>query len=71
MLPKPHLWDLRNDRWQPLLLRNPWADYPLPDKLLPVAGYTSTDKGEFMMTPGTKLADILGLLARWPPEDIG
>ncbi|RWC37467.1 MAG: hypothetical protein EOS28_32575, partial [Mesorhizobium sp.] len=28
LLPKPHLWDLRTDRWQPLLLKNPWATHP-------------------------------------------
>jgi hypothetical protein len=29
LLPRPHLWDLRMDRWQPLILRNPWATHPL------------------------------------------
>lgn len=31
VLPKPHLWHLRNERWQHLLLRNPRVDHPLPD----------------------------------------
>ena len=26
LLPKPHLWDLREARWQPLHLQNPWAE---------------------------------------------
>ena len=26
ILPKPHLWDLRDERWQPILLRNPWPN---------------------------------------------
>jgi hypothetical protein len=38
ILPKPHLWDLRDERWQPILLRNPWAERPLPDDLLPLPG---------------------------------
>jgi hypothetical protein len=70
VLPKPHLWDLRNDRWQPLLQRNPWADYPLPDELLPLPGYTLNDKGGFGITQGTKLADLLGLPAIWPPAEV-
>jgi hypothetical protein len=40
LLPKPHLWDLRNDRWQPLLICNPWADHPLPDDFLALPGYS-------------------------------
>jgi hypothetical protein len=40
ILPKPHLWDLRDERWQPILLRNPWAERPLPDDLLPLPGHS-------------------------------
>jgi hypothetical protein len=69
ILPKPHLWDLRDDRWQPLLLRNPWAEYPLPDALLPLSGYSLTAKNEFVPTQGSSLADILGLPQVWPPEE--
>jgi hypothetical protein len=35
----PHLWDLRNERWQPKLIKNPWANHPIPDELLPLPGY--------------------------------
>jgi hypothetical protein len=68
LLPRPHVWDLRSDRWQPLLLRNPWADHPLPDSFLPLPGYSLNAEGEFSPTPGTCLADILGLPPVWPPE---
>jgi hypothetical protein len=68
LLPRPHLCDLRSDRWQPLLLRNPWADRPLPDGFLPLPGYSLNVEGEFSPKPGTHLADILGLPPVWPPE---
>jgi hypothetical protein len=67
ILPKPHLWDLRNERWQPLLLRNPWALRPLPDDFLPLPSFEhKTD--QIALKAGTKLADILGLPTPWPPE---
>jgi hypothetical protein len=68
LLPKPHLWDLRNERWQPLLLRNPWADLPLPDDFLALPGY-SVDGCEIAKTAGTSLADILKLPEIWPPAE--
>jgi hypothetical protein len=69
LLPKPHLWDLRSDRWQPLLLRNPWADHPLPNDFLPLPGFSFNEEGEFSPTPGRAFADILGLPPIWPPEE--
>ena len=70
LLPKPHLWDLRNDRWQPLLLKNPSATHALPDGLLPLPGYQFVPaKDEFERVEGTRLADILGLPEPWPPEE--
>lgn len=67
VLPKPHLWDLRNERWQPILLHNPWAERPLPDDLLPLPGF-EYKLDHFAPKDGTKLADLLGLPAAWPPE---
>jgi hypothetical protein len=67
ILPKPHLWDLRNERWQPILLRNPWAERQLPDDLLPLPGF-DYNPDHFAPKDGTKLADMLGLPAAWPPE---
>jgi hypothetical protein len=68
LLPKPHLWDLREDRWQPLHLRNPWAERPLPSELLPLPGFTVGADGSIKAADGTRLADILGLPAEWPPS---
>lgn len=70
LMPKPHLWDLRTDRWQPLLLKNPWATHKLPDGFLPLPGYDySPEKDEFTKVEGKRLADILVLPAVWPPDD--
>ena len=68
VLPKPHLWDLRNERWQPILLRNPWAERPLPDNFLRLPGFEYV-ADQFSPTAGTMLADILGLPIPWPPEE--
>jgi hypothetical protein len=69
LLPKPHLWDLREDRWQPLHLRNPWAERPLPAELLPLPGFTIALDGKIAPADGTRLADILELPAEWPPQE--
>lgn len=69
LLPKPHLWDLRNDRWLPLMLRNHWAEHPVPEDLLALPGYRLNDKDSFEPTKGTQLADILELPKIWPPEE--
>jgi hypothetical protein len=66
ILPKPHLWELRNERWQPILLCNPWAERPLPDDLLPLPGF-EYKLDHFAPKDGTKLADMLGLPSAWPP----
>lgn len=67
LLPKPHLWDLREDRWQPVLVRNPWAERPLPADFLPLPGFKHVKDAEFTPTDGKALADMLGLPAVWPP----
>jgi hypothetical protein len=68
LLPRPHLWDLRNERWQPLLLRNPWSEHPHPEAVLPLPSYRLTKQYEFEELGGTMLADILGLPEAWPPK---
>jgi hypothetical protein len=65
----PHLWDLRNERWQPKLIKNPWANHPIPDELLPLPGYKLNDENEFESTTGTTFADILGLPEVWSPKE--
>jgi hypothetical protein len=67
VLPRPHLWDLRDERWQPLLVRNPWAERPLPDDFLPLPGFKHVKDAQYAPTEGKALADILVLPTRWPP----
>jgi hypothetical protein len=70
LMPKPHLWDLRNDRWQPLLLKNPWASHEFPDDVLPLPGCQYlTEKDEVATVEGKRFADFLGLPAVWPPYE--
>jgi hypothetical protein len=69
LLPRPHLWDLRSDRWQPLIVRHPWATHMLPDDVLPLPGHKLNEDGEFSPVEGTRLADMLGLPDPWPPEE--
>jgi hypothetical protein len=69
LLPRPHLWNLRDERWQPLVVRNPWATHPLPDGFFPLPNFNITGEGVITVSDGQKLADILGLPAEWPPED--
>ena len=69
LLPRPHLWDLRNERWQPIILRNPWATYPLDESRLPLpGGRYNLENQKFENIEGTRLADMLQLPAVWPPE---
>lgn len=67
LLPKPHLWDMREDRWQPILVRNPWAERPLPDDLLPLPDFRHVKEATYAPTEGTAFADILKLPTPWPP----
>jgi hypothetical protein len=67
LLPKPYLWDMRDARWQPLLLRNPWADHALPEDFLPLPSYAVDAEGKIAKVPGTSLADILKLPEVRPP----
>lgn len=70
LMPKPHLWDLRKDRWQPQLLKNPWASHKLPDRFLPLPGYQyQIEMDKCTKVEGKQLADILELPAVWPPEE--
>lgn len=68
LLPKPHLWDLRTERWQPSLVRNGRAERPLPDTLMPVPGFRVGNDGSVAEAVGTPLADLVGLPDVWPPE---
>jgi hypothetical protein len=66
LLPKPHLWDLREERWQPSFVRNERAERPLPAALMRVPGFALGPDGAVTETAGTPLADLGGLPDVWP-----
>jgi hypothetical protein len=71
LLPRANLWKLREERWQPLFVRHPWATHKVPDGLLPLPGYAADDFGAIAPYEGTSLADLLGLPAVWSPIAAG
>jgi hypothetical protein len=68
LLPKPHLWDLRTERWQPQIVRNGSAQRPLPASFLPLPGFAVAADGAVAELGGTRMADLAGLPIDWPPE---
>ncbi len=62
------LWRLRDDRRQPLLANNPWAEHLLPERIMRLPHLASVDD-RWAFAPGESLADILALPSPWPPED--
>jgi hypothetical protein len=69
LLPKPHLWDLRTERWQPQIVRNASAERPLPAGFMPLPGFAVSAQGAVAQIEGTMMADLVGLPAVWPPEE--
>ena len=69
LLPKPHLWDLRTDRWQPQIVRNGSAQRPLPNDLMPLPGFAVSADGAVSEVQGMLMADLVGLPAVWPPQE--
>jgi hypothetical protein len=69
LLPKPHLWDLRTERWQPQIVRNGNAQRPLPEGFMPLPGFDVSAAGAVAELQGTLMADLVGLPAVWPPQE--
>lgn len=68
LLPRPSLWYLRDERWQPIIVRNPWATHPLPDNLFALPSFGFSEAGEIVATEGGAFADLIGLPEQWPPD---
>lgn len=68
LLPETGLWKLREEKWQPVLAINPWADHPLPDALREMDRFEADD-GKWVFRDGKKFADIIGLPDPWPPAE--
>jgi hypothetical protein len=70
LLPETGLWKLRDEKWQPVLAVNPWAERPLPDALLTMNRFEG-DNGSWVYREGKRFADIVGLPDPWPPAQAG
>jgi hypothetical protein len=70
LLPETGLWRLREERWQPVLAVNPWAERPLPDPLRTM-GRFEADNGHWEFRQGEWFANIIGLPEPWPPVEAG
>ena len=68
LLPETGLWKLREDKRQPVLAVNPWAERPLPDALRKMRRL-ETDNGKWVQREGAEFADIVGLPNPWPPAE--
>lgn len=67
LLPETGLWRLREEKWQPLLAVNPWAERPLPDSLRTIRRFEADD-GRWVLQDGKSFADIVRLPNPWPSE---
>jgi hypothetical protein len=63
LLPKPHLWDLRTERWQPQIVRNGSAERPLPAGFMPLPSFAVSAEGSVAQIEGTMMANLAGLPA--------
>jgi hypothetical protein len=68
LIPKPNLWQLRDERSQPIIVRNPWARFPLPADFFPLPSFNISENAQITLSDGQAFADLLGLPAVWPPE---
>jgi hypothetical protein len=68
VFPRADIWKLREERWQPLLARNPSASCPLPTEVrLPFHELIMNER-EGIVRPGRVAGEILDLPVPWPPE---
>jgi hypothetical protein len=70
LLPQTSLWKLREDKWQPVLAVNPWAERPLPHALRTMNRFEA-DNGRWAFREGKRFADIIQLPDPWPPVGPG
>ena len=68
LLPETGLWKLREEKWQPVLAVNPWAERPLPDALRTL-NWFEADNGRWVFRDGKRFADIVELPDPWPPTE--
>lgn len=66
VFPSAEPWYLAEQRGQPLLVKHPWANRPLPDGIIPTNEFI-IDHGDGRVVPGRMMSEILGLPDPWPP----
>jgi ribosomal L7/L12-like protein len=70
LLPGTGLWRLREEKWQPVLAVNPWAEHQLPDALRTIRRLEA-DNGRWAFREGELFPNVLGLPDPWPPAEAG
>lgn len=60
LLTQTGLWKLRDERWQPILAVNPWADRPLPEALRSLSRFEA-EEGRWVFRDGARFADLVAL----------
>jgi hypothetical protein len=70
LLPDTELWKLRDERGEPVLAVNPWAERPLPDALRAMRRFEADD-GHWVLKEGKGFPDLVGMPDPWPPKEPG
>ena len=70
LLPETGLWKLREEKRQPVLAVNPWAERQLPDALRRLRRFEA-DNGRWVLSEGERFANVVGLPDPWPPSENG
>jgi hypothetical protein len=68
LIPQTDIWKLREQRREPILALNPWADASLPDSIKDMRRVEAVD-GKWIEREGKAFADVLGLPTPWPPSE--
>lgn len=68
LLPRTSIWDLRDERHEPIVAVNPWATRPLPVELKSITRYEA-DGASWVLHEGERFANVLNLPDPWPPEE--
>jgi hypothetical protein len=68
LLPGTGLWRLREEKGQPILAINPWADRPLPKGLKALRRFEAKDD-KWVLQDGEMFANVLGMPDPWPPDE--
>jgi hypothetical protein len=67
IFPKTDLWKLAEERFQPVLVKNPWAQNVLAGNPLQIRELEASNE-YCRLIPGRLLSEILDLPQPWPPE---